>query len=120
VYCRRGAVRWFLPRRDTPLHHGVSSCGRSCLPREAGKTTHAFAMLLLERKRNSRVIEPSRRWAQRVGWRSRDGLADSGQAVIDELSRPPGMITDLAEAQRVRPRRASSQAARDSSPLSAR
>jgi hypothetical protein len=69
-------------------------------PREAGKTTHAFEMLLLERKRNSRVIEP----------RSRLGSSESGsvramgsptpeQAVIDELSRPPGTITDLAEPQ---------------------
>jgi hypothetical protein len=32
--------------------------GACRFPREAGKTSDAFEMLLLERKRNSRVIEP--------------------------------------------------------------
>jgi hypothetical protein len=53
-------------------------------------------MLLLERKRNSRVIQPSVALSE-LGSVRAIGSPTPEQAVIHELSRPPGTITALAE-----------------------
>lgn len=78
-------------------------------------------MLLLERKRNSRVIEcPAVVGLSESGSVRAMGSPTPEKAVIDELSRPPGRITDLAEPQRGAPPPSIVTGGLDSSPISAR
>ena len=103
-------VRSSVGRRTKALVVGMRG-----LPREAGKTTHASAMLLLERKPNSPSSSPAVVGFSESGSVRAVGSPTPEQAIIDELSRPPGRITDLSVG---RPCRASSSVAWDSSPIS--